>query len=97
MKAHVEIHYCPRCKWLARATWYTQELLTTYVNDLERISIIPSCSAGAFSIHINDHVIMDRQTDGFLEAKVLKRRVRDLIAPERSLGHIDPLTMETDS
>ena len=97
MKAHIEIHYCPRCKWLARATWYTQELLTTYVDDVERISIVPSRSAGAFSIHIDDHVIMDRQTDGFLEAKVLKRRVRDLIDPERSLGHIDPLTMDTDS
>ena len=57
----------------------------------------PHVPLALFSIHIDDHIIMDRQTDGFLEAKVLKRRVRDLIAPERSLGHIDPNTAETDS
>ncbi|CSB18413.1 selenoprotein W-likeprotein [Vibrio cholerae] len=30
-----------------------------------------------------------KQEGGFPEAKVLKQRVRDLIDPERDLGHVD--------
>lgn len=35
-------------------------------------------------------VLWDRKTDGgFPETKELKRRVRDIIEPERDLGHVD--------
>ena len=94
MKNTVEIHYCPGCKWLARAAWYAQELLTTYSEELDRVALVPSPEAGIFRITLNMTPIMDRTTDGFLEAKVLKRRIRDEIAPQRSLGHIDTADMK---
>mgnify|MGYP005990056463 CR=1 FL=1 len=35
-------------------------------------------------------VLWDRKTDGgFPETKELKRRVRDVIEPDRNLGHVD--------
>ncbi len=35
-------------------------------------------------------ILWDRKTDGgFPETKELKRRVRDVIQPERNLGHVD--------
>lgn len=85
----VTIRYCPRCKWLIRASWYAQELLSTFSDDLAALSLVPSPEAGVFTITLDDGVIMDRRTDGFLEAKEVKRRIRDRIDPERGLGHID--------
>ena len=39
---------------------------------------------------IQSKTIWDRKTDGgFPETKELKRRVRDVIQPERNLGHVD--------
>ena len=88
-QAKVTIRYCPRCKWLLRAGWYAQELLSTFSDDLTEVSLVPSSDAGIFTIEIGDAMLMDRKVDGFLEAKEIKRRIRDHIDPERSLGHID--------
>lgn len=87
--AKVTIRYCPRCKWLLRAGWYAQELLSTFSNDLTEVSLVPSPDAGIFTIKFGESMVMDRKVDGFLEAKEIKRRVRDHIDPDRSLGHID--------
>lgn len=39
---------------------------------------------------VQHRVLWDRKTDGgFPETKELKRRVRDVIEPERNLGHVD--------
>lgn len=39
---------------------------------------------------VQQKTIWDRKTDGgFPETKELKRRVRDVIQPERNLGHVD--------
>lgn len=86
----VEIHYCPRCKWLARAAWYAQELLTTFEQELGEVALVPSATAGVFDVVMDDELVFSRAAEeGFVEAKELKRRVRDRIAPERDLGHVD--------
>jgi selenoprotein W-related protein len=85
----IRITYCDRCKWLARAAWYAQELLSTYAADINEVALAPADDAGVFRIEVGTVCVMDRSTDGFLEAKLLKRRVRDLIAPGRALGHVD--------
>ena len=85
----VRILYCPQCKWLARAAWYAQEVLTTFTSDLTAVSLVPSGTAGLFQIEIGDVVIMDRAKDGFMDAKAVKQRLRDIIDPMRSLGHTD--------
>ncbi len=85
----IEISYCPKCNWLARAAWYAQEILNTFAADLDGVVIRPSDEGGRFVVSLNGGILMDRKQHGFLEAKYLKQRIRDQIAPERSLGHSD--------
>ena len=45
---------------------------------------------------MDEELVWDRKADGgFPEIKVLKQRVRDIIAPERNLGHSDKHDQET--
>ncbi|MCV5779072.1 selenoprotein W-related protein, partial [Escherichia coli] len=47
-------------------------------------------SKGEFRILVSGVQVWDRVVDdGFPEAKEIKQRVRDVIAPERDLGHSD--------
>lgn len=85
----VKISYCPRCRWLARAAWYAQEILATFTSDLNAVSLVPSDTAGLFQIEIGEVTVMDRAKDGFIDAKSVKQRLRDVIDPTRSLGHTD--------
>ncbi|OEC35365.1 selenoprotein W-related protein [Pseudomonas cuatrocienegasensis] len=88
-KAEIAITYCTQCQWLLRAAWLAQELLSTFAEDLARVSLEPA-SGGVFRITCNDVQIWERKADGgFPEAKELKQRVRDLIDPDRALGHND--------
>lgn len=88
-KAHISIHYCSRCRWLLRSTWMAQELLTTFEDDIGEVSLLPNAE-GAFSIWVGDLCIWERKRDkGFPELPLLKQRVRDVISPEKSLGHSD--------
>jgi len=86
----ISIHYCPGCKWLARSIWMAQELLETFVEELEQVALCPSVLSGTFKIEVNDELVWDRVVDqGFPQIKDLKKRVRDKIAPEKTLGHLD--------
>ncbi len=89
-KPSVEIEYCRSCRFVLRATWMAQELLFTFADDVERVSLVPS-GGGVFRVTVNgDAVIWDRKAEGaFPESKVLKQRLRDAIAPGRDLGHSD--------
>jgi selenoprotein W-related protein len=83
LKPTITIEYCPKCNWLMRASWMAQELLTTFEQELDAVALRPSEIAGKFKI-------FDRKTVGhFPEIKQLKQIVRDIVAPEKSLGHSD--------
>lgn len=83
------IRYCAGCRWLLRASWMAQELLSTFETQLSEVALAPGDS-GEFRIFLDGATIWDRTVDkGFPEIKILKRRVRDIIAPEQSLGHCD--------
>lgn len=85
----VEIEYCTQCQWMLRAGWLAQELLSTFSTDLGEVVLVPS-SGGVFQIRVDGVQIWCRKADdGFPQAKTLKARVRDIIAPGRELGHID--------
>ena len=90
---HVSIEYCTGCRWMMRAAWMAQELLTTFTDELDSMTLIPSRGppGGVFTVRRNNNdVVWDRTTDGgFPESKQLKQRIRDFIAPERNLGHSD--------
>lgn len=86
-KPRVVIHYCTRCNWLLRAAWLAQELLTTFSDELGEVALQPG-TGGAFVISCNDTVVWDRKLEQrFPEAKELKQRIRDLVAPYMPLGH----------
>ncbi len=90
MKPQITITYCPKCGWLLRATWMAQELLTTFTGDIKGVLLQPAETAGQFTILVDDTIVADRKTDaGFPEIKHLKQMIRDLVAPEKSLGHSD--------
>jgi selenoprotein W-related protein len=85
----VEIEYCTQCRWLLRAAWMAQELLTTFESDLSRVSLVPG-SGGIFEVRLNGESIFSRkQAQRFPESKELKQLIRDRIDPERPLGHSD--------
>ena len=85
----VEITYCTQCRWLLRAAWLAQELLTTFEQDLYSVSLKPG-SGGILEISLNGQLIFSRKEAGrFPEAKEVKQLIRDCIDPERDLGHSD--------
>lgn len=85
----VEIIYCTQCRWLLRAAWLAQELLSTFATELGEVALIPG-SGGVFEIRMAGELLWSRREQGrFPEAKEIKQRVRDRIAPGRSLGHSD--------
>lgn len=88
-KPRIEIRYCTLCCWMLRAAWLAQELLSTFDSDLGEVALVPA-SKGEFRILVDGVLVWDRVADdGFPEAKEIKQRVRDVIAPERDLGHAD--------
>lgn len=90
MQQHrVEITYCTQCRWMLRAAWLAQELLTTFEGDLSSVVLKPG-TGGIFEIHLDDTLIFSRKDVGrFPESKELKQSIRDLIDPARDLGHSD--------
>jgi len=89
MKNKITIKYCTQCNWLLRSAWMGQELLTTFKDEITELSLQPA-KGGLFEISANKKVIWNRkEKHGFPEITELKRIVRDHIAPDKNLGHID--------
>lgn len=89
MTPRVEIQYCVQCRWLLRAAWMAQELLTTFATELGEVALVPG-KGGVFEVRLDGEVLFSRAQAGrFPESKELKQLVRDRIAPEKSLGHSD--------
>ncbi len=83
----VEIHYCKQCRWLLRAAWTAQELLTTFDTEIAALTLRPG-TGGVFEVRVNDTLVWSRSDAGrFPEMKELKQLVRDRVAPEKDLGH----------
>lgn len=89
MTHRVEIEYCTQCRWLLRAAWMAQELLTTFEKELSEVALKPG-TGGTFDVRLNGAVIFSRKAAGrFPDAKELKQLVLDVVAPSRDLGHSD--------
>ncbi len=88
-RPRVEIEYCIKCRWLLRAAWMAQELLSTFEQDIGGVTLVPG-SGGIFDILVAGEQIWSRKDQGrFPEIKELKRLVRDRVAPGKDLGHVD--------
>jgi selenoprotein W-related protein len=89
-RPRIEIEYCPRCRWLLRAAWLAQELLSTFEQELGEVALRPGTEAGVFEVRLGAETLWSRRTAGrFPEAAEVKRLVRDRVAPGRDLGHVD--------
>ncbi len=87
--------------WLTNSQ-FAQELLSTFSTSLGEVALRPS-TGGVFIVEIvyeditqsagatiQRRLLWDRKAEGgFPETKELKRRVRDVIDPNRDLGHVD--------
>lgn len=83
----IEIEYCTQCRWLLRAGWTAQELLTTFTAEIGEVALIPG-TGGVFEVRVDGATVWSRRAEGrFPEMKELKQLVRDRIAPDRDLGH----------
>ncbi|WP_128545306.1 SelT/SelW/SelH family protein [Larkinella soli] len=90
MKPVITIEYCPRCGWLLRSAWMAQELLTTFTEDVGGVLLKPAELSGRFSVSIDGRNLFDQKEAGrFPEIKELKQLVRDVVNPDKSLGHSD--------
>ncbi len=86
----ITITYCTRCRWMLRAAWMAQEILTTFDQEVGEVSLKPDHSGGVFEIHVDDELIFSRAVESrFPDIKELKQLIRDRIAPEKGLGHSD--------
>jgi len=89
----LSITYCTGCRWFYRAAYFGLELLTTFDNEINSITLIPSRppdKGGQFTVAVDGTVIWDRAEKGrFPELKELKQFIRDQLALTKDLGHSD--------
>ena len=85
----IEIEYCTQCRWLLRAAWTAQELLTTFQDEVGEVCLQPG-TGGIFEVRVDNDTVWSRaRQERFPEMKELKQLIRDRIAPQHNLGHSD--------
>ena len=85
----VEISYCTKCKFLLRATWMAQELLTTFGAELGEVAIVPG-SGGIFEVTLGGEVIASNRDHAPMpDPADVKRAIRDRVSPDKRIGHED--------
>lgn len=88
-KPVIAIEYCVQCRWLLRAAYFAQELLTTFEQEAGGVMLVPGIG-GVFDVRVEGAVVWSRAAkNGFPDIKELKQIIRDRIAPAKSLGHSD--------
>jgi selenoprotein W-related protein len=87
--SRVEIRYCTQCRFLLRAAWLAQELLTTFGGRLGEVALAPG-TGGIFEVRLDGIIVFSRRESGrFPESRELKQLIRDRIDPQMDLGHSD--------
>jgi selenoprotein W-related protein len=85
----LEILYCRQCRWLLRASWMAQEMLTTFSEELGEVALVPG-TGGVFEVRLDGELLWSRKDRGrFPEMREIKQMVRDRVVPDRDLGHSD--------
>lgn len=88
-KPRVEIEYCSQCRFILRASWMCQELLSTFADELGEVALVPG-TGGIFEVRLNGEPLWNKKAVGrFPEPKEIKQLIRDRVAPGRDLGHSD--------
>jgi selenoprotein W-related protein len=83
----VEITYCTKCRFLLRAAWMAEELLTTFGAELCEVALRPG-SGGIFELALDGTVVAtNRDHAPMPDPADVKRAIRDRISPSRKIGH----------
>jgi selenoprotein W-related protein len=62
----------------------------TFAEELGTVMLTPDTTGGVFEVRVDGVLVFSRKETGHIpDIKELKRLVRDRIAPDRSLGHVD--------
>lgn len=87
MGPRVEITYCRRCRFLLRAAWLAQEILSTFEEEIAEVAIKPG-TGGILEITLDGEVIASNRESGKMpDVSEVKRLLRDRLAPGRKIGH----------
>ena len=90
---HVTISYCTGCQWLLRAAYVAQELVSTFSEEINSITLLPTrrpAKGGTFIVTVDGTTIWDRFERGcFPETSELKQLVGDVLKPSEDMGHLD--------
>ena len=74
-KLRIEIAYCVRCNFLARATWVAQELLHTFADYTQSLALVPG-HGGIFEVRVNGDLVASTKTEGgYPEIRVLREKI----------------------
>ena|SRR6266545_5024038 len=63
MTPRLEIEYCTQCRWLLRAAWMAQGLLTTFENGIGEVALIPG-TGGIFEARLDGETVFSRKQEG---------------------------------
>ena len=75
---------------MLRAAYMAQELLSTFTDEVNGVLLMPSEIGGAYIVCVDGAEVFNRKEMGrFPEIKELKQIVRDIVSPDKSLGHTD--------
>ncbi|KAH8926025.1 hypothetical protein BT69DRAFT_1331705 [Atractiella rhizophila] len=101
----IVIEYCTGCRWFHRSSWTVTELSITFPEISSFSLLPKPEESGCWRVWITHFtggeegsnqgemqsmLIWDRKGEGrFPEMKELKQRIRNVVDPERSLGHSD--------
>lgn len=71
----IEISYCVRCNFLARAAWVAQELLHTFADYVGGLTLVPA-HGGIFEVRVNGDLVASTKTEGvFPEIRTLREAI----------------------
>ena len=88
-KLFLEIESALQCRWLLRAAWITQELLTAFEQEIGGVTLAPG-SGGTFEIRAAGVCMWPREAQARLpDIKELNCLVRDAVAPGKDPGHTE--------
>lgn len=73
----VEIEYCVPCGFLNRASDLAETLLSTFGDDLDRVSLVTG-DHGVFVVRVDDEVVFDKAEDDY-DVDEITRNVRNVL------------------
>ncbi|OCK82148.1 hypothetical protein K432DRAFT_232201 [Lepidopterella palustris CBS 459.81] len=77
----IAITYCTQCRWMLRAAYFAQELLTTFSTTIGEVALVPA-SGGLFTVELT-YVASSGLNDGAVDAKQAEAEVKKVLLWDR--------------